>query len=70
MIGVRGMKAKFGVTAAVAALIAVPALALAQEGRRPAAVAISFDRIATFTPASADPRLAAAFAGRSSAIED
>ena len=70
MIGVRGMKAKFGVAAAVAALIAVPALALAQEGRRPAAVAISFDRIATFTPASADPRLAAAFAGRSSAIED
>jgi hypothetical protein len=33
-------------------------------------VAVSFDRISTFTPASADPRLAAAFAGRSTGIEN
>ena len=37
---------------------------------RPPAVAVSFDRIAAFTPASADPRLAAAFAGRGAAIDD
>ena len=71
MIGVRGIKAQFGVAVAAAAILAVPALALGAQGKsRPAAVAVSFDRIATFTPASADPRLAAAFAGRRSSIDD
>ena len=56
---------------AVVALIAVPAIAVAQAGKsRPPAVALSFDPIASFTPASADPRLAAAFAGRGAAAEN
>jgi hypothetical protein len=65
------MKVKFGVAVAAAAILAVPAIALGGATKtRPAPVALSFDRLTTFTPASADPRLAAAFAGRSSAIED
>ena len=67
MSGVKGIKAKIGVAMAAATILAVPAIAVAAQGKsRPPAVALSFDRITTFTPASADPRLAAAFAGRSS----
>jgi len=51
------------------AIIAVPAIAASAGKSRPPAIAISIDRIATFTPASADPRLAAAFAGRGAAAE-
>jgi hypothetical protein len=58
------------VAVAAAALLAVPAIALAAGGKRPAAVAVTFDRIAAFTPASADPRLAAAFAGRAASFDD
>jgi hypothetical protein len=54
-----------------AALLVVPALAVAAGAdKRPPALSLSFDRVSSFTPASADPRLAAAFAGRASAIED
>lgn len=51
---------------AVAALIMTPALGIAAvNGKvRPPAVSISFDKMSAFTPASADPRLAAMFAGR------
>ncbi len=71
MSGIQGIKAKIGVAAAAVAILAVPALAVAAQGKtRAPAVAVSFDRITAFTPASADPRLAAAFAGRSAAIED
>jgi len=70
VIGVRGNNAKLGVAIAAALVLAVPAIAVAAGGKsRPPAVSLSFDRITTFTPASADPRLAAAFAGRGSAIE-
>ena len=67
MIGVSGIRARVGVAMAAVALIAVPAIAVAAGKARSPAVALSFDRITTFTPASADPRLAAAFAGRSAA---
>ena len=71
MSGVSGIKAKIGVALAAATILAVPAIAVAAQGKsRPPAVAVTFDRITTFTPASADPRLAAAFAGRSSAVDD
>ena len=71
MSGVKGIKAKIGVAMAAATILAVPAIAIAAQGKsRPPAVALSLDRITTFTPASADPRLAAAFAGRSSGIEN
>jgi hypothetical protein len=71
VIGVRGIKAKFGVAVAAVAILAVPALAVGAASKsRPAAVALSFDRITTVTPASADPRLAAAFAGRNASLSD
>ena len=60
-----------GVTAlAAAGLVLTPALAAPQIKKRPPAVALSFDPVATFTPATADPRLAAAFAGRGNALGD
>ena len=60
-----------GVTAlAAAGLVLSPALAAPQSKKRPPAVAVSFDPVATFTPATADPRLAAAFAGRGNALGD
>ena len=54
-----------------AALLVLPAVALAKpESRRPPAVSLSFDRVGSFTPATADPRLAAAFANRGTALTD
>ena len=54
---------------AAAGLVLSPALA-AERAKRPPAVALSFDPVSTFTPANADPRLAAAFAGRGSSLSD
>jgi len=54
---------------AAASLVLSPALA-AGPAKRPSAVALSFDPVSTFTPANADPRLAAAFAGRGSSLAD
>ena len=70
MIGVLGIKAGVGVAIAAAVLVALPAIAVSAAGKsRPPAVSFSFDPIGSFTPASADPRLAAAFAGRGAATE-
>jgi hypothetical protein len=56
---------------AAAALVMTPAIGLAAAGkRRPPPIALSFDKISTVTPASADPRLAAIFAGRGASIAD
>jgi hypothetical protein len=67
--GVKGIKVKLGVAVAAAAILAVPAIAVAAQGKsRPPAVSLSFDRVSTFTPASADPRLAAALAGRGAGV--
>jgi len=51
---------------AAGALLLAPAIAMAKPDakKRPPAVAISFDRVTSFTPASADPRLAAEFGNR------
>jgi hypothetical protein len=38
--------------------------------KRPAPVALSFDPVSSFTPANADPKLAAAFAGKGLALTD
>lgn len=71
MTGTMGINARIGVAMAAAALLAVPAIALAAGAKpRPPAVSLSFDRFTSFTPASADPRLAAAFAGRGTGIEN
>lgn len=66
---------KGGQRAAIAAalmLVLTPAALLARgnESKRPPAIALSFDRISNFTPASADRRLAAAFANRAPSISD
>ena len=54
---------------AAAGLVLTPAFG-APAKKRPAAVAVSFDPVSTFTPATADPRLAAAFAGKSASLTD
>src|SRR5687767_14711518 len=53
---------------AAAGLVLTPALAAPKK--RPPAVAVSFDPMSTFTPATADPRLAAEFAGKASSLTD
>ncbi len=59
-------KAAWRVALAAATVLAfTPAVLLARsEGKRAPAVSVSFDPFSSFTPASADPRLAAAFASR------
>lgn len=69
----RGNKAAIWAGAATAAALALlPAVASGKPGqdRRPPAVSISFDRINAFTPATADPKLAAAFANRGNSMGD
>lgn len=57
--------------AAAGMLALIPAALLAQpDSKRPAPVAFSFDRFSSFTPATADPRLAAAFASRAPSAND
>jgi predicted porin len=62
--------AKLAAAIAVAGLVLSPAFAAGQQKKRAPAVALSFDPISSFTPANADPRLAAAFAGRGSSLTD
>jgi hypothetical protein len=56
---------------AACALLLVPAIAAAKPDakKRPPAVSFSFDRVTSFTPASADPKLAAALANKPSAAD-
>ena len=56
---------------AAGALLLVPAIASAkpEARKRPPAVSISFDRVTSFTPAAADPNLAAEFANKASAAD-
>jgi hypothetical protein len=60
------------IAAAVAAagLVLTPAIAAAQAKKRPPKIALSFDAVSGFTPAAADPRLAAAFGGRGVSLSD
>ena len=62
---------KLALALAAAAMVMTPAIGLAAAAKqRPPAISLSFDNIPTFTPASADPRLAAMFAGRETSIAD
>ncbi len=71
MAGLDGMSGKVAAALAAASLALVPGIAAAAGSKaRPPAISLSFDKISAFTPASADPRLAAAFAGRAPAITD
>src|SRR4051812_11700299 len=63
--------ARLVAAAAAAGLLLTPAVAFGVTAKkRPAAVAFSFDPIASFTPANADPKLAAALAGKGLALSD
>jgi len=54
-----------------AALLVLPAIAIAKpDSKRPPAISLSFDRVGSFTPATADPKLAAAFANRGTSLTD
>ena len=55
---------------AAGGLVLTPAVAATSSKKRPAPVSLSFDPISSFTPANADPKLAAAFAGKSLALTD
>lgn len=50
-------------------LLLSPAFAAGSKRKAPA-IAVSFDPLSSFTPANADPRLAASFAGRGAALTD
>ncbi|MEO5775064.1 MAG: porin [Sphingomicrobium sp.] len=52
---------------AAAGLLFTPAFAAPAKRRAPA-ISLSFDPVSSFTPANADPRLAAAFAGRGASL--
>jgi hypothetical protein len=62
--------AKLACAAAAAGLLLSPAFAAADSNQRPPAIALSVDSDFGFTPATADPRLAAAFSGRVPSLSD
>ncbi len=63
--------AKLVAAVAAAGLVLTPAFATGlSSNKRPAAVALSFDPVSSFTPANADPKLAAALAGKGLALTD
>jgi hypothetical protein len=55
---------------AAAGLLLSPAFAAGEAGKRPPAISLSVDSDFGFTPATADPRLAAAFSGRVPSLSD
>ena len=55
---------------AAAGLVLTPAFATTTSKKRPPAVSLSFDTLSSFTPANADPKLAAALAGKSLSLTD
>jgi hypothetical protein len=55
---------------AAGALVLTPAFAASSTHKRPPPVSLSFDPISSFTPANADPKLAAALAGKSLSLTD
>jgi hypothetical protein len=56
---------------AAAGLVLTPAFATnASAKKRPAPIALSFDPVSSFTPANADPKLAAALASKGLALTD
>jgi hypothetical protein len=58
--------------AAAAGLVLTPAFAVGVPAKKkaPAAIALSFDPVSSFTPANADPKLAASLAGKGLALTD
>lgn len=67
---VQSRKAKLVAALAAGGLVLTPAFATASSKKRPPAVSLSFDSLSSFTPANADPKLAAALAGKSLPLTD
>ena len=65
----KSREAKLAAALAAAGLVLTPAFAASPSKKRPPAVSMSFDSF-SFTPANADPKLAAALAGKSLALSD
>ncbi|HEX5258177.1 MAG TPA: porin [Sphingomicrobium sp.] len=63
-------EAKLVAALAAAGLVLTPAFATTNSKKRPPAVSLSFDTLSSFTPANADPKLAAALAGKSLSLTD
>ena len=63
-------RARWVAAAAVTGLVLTPAFAATSGKKRPPAVSLSFDSLSSFTPANADPKLAAALAGKSLSLTD
>jgi hypothetical protein len=63
-------EAKLLAAVAAAGLMLTPAFASTPTKKRAPAVALSFDPVASFTPANSDPRLAASLAGKSLSLTD
>jgi hypothetical protein len=63
-------EAKLLAAIAACSLVLTPAFAATSTKKRPATVSLSFDPISSFTPANADPKLAAALAGKELALTD
>ena len=72
MLGVaKGNGAKLAAAIAAAGLVLTPAFATTMPAKKHApAIALSFDPVSSFTPANADPKLAAALAGKDLALTD
>ena len=67
---VHSRQARWVAAVAAAGLVLTPAFAATSSKKRPAAVSLSFDSLSSFTPANADPKLAAALAGKSLSLTD
>jgi hypothetical protein len=66
----KSREAKLVAAVAAAGLALTPALATSTGKKRPPAVSLSLDNLSSFTPANADPKLAAALAGKSLPLTD
>ena len=66
----RSSAAKLLAAVSAVGLLLTPAFAAGESKRRAPQIALSVDPASTFTPATADPRLAAAFAGRAPSLSD
>ena len=66
----RRKEARLVAALAAAGLVLSPALAAGPSKKHAPAVSLSFDPISSFTPANADPKLAAALAGRNLSLTD
>lgn len=63
-------EARLAAAIAAAGLVLTPAFAATNTKKRPPAISLSFDSLSSFTPANADPKLAAALAGKSLSLTD